>query len=60
MSFPALKVSVFIAKLLEHCCANTEAMSSNPVEVPTSFRVNLQQERIKGVREGIPHTHPIP
>ena len=42
MSLPAPNVSVFIAQLLKHCSANTEARSSNPVEVPTSFRVKLQ------------------
>lgn len=42
MSLPAHNEWVFIAQLLEHCSANTETMSSNPVEVPTSFQVNLQ------------------
>ena len=34
---PALHVWVFIAQLVEHCSAYTEAMGSIPVEVPASF-----------------------
>ena len=35
--------NMIIAKLIEHCRANAEAMCSNPVEVPQFFyRVNLQ------------------
>ena len=40
---PAPNVWVFIAQLVEHCSANTEAMGSNPIEVPQFFGgVNLQ------------------
>ena len=35
--------NMIIAKLIEHCRANAEALCSNPVEVPQFFyRVNLQ------------------
>ena len=34
MNWPALSVWVFIAQLVEHCSANAEAISSNPVEAP--------------------------
>ena len=36
-NWPAPNVWVFIAQLLEHCSANTEAMGSNPVEAPKTF-----------------------
>ena len=36
-NWPAPNVRVFIAQLVEHCSANTEAMGSNPIEVPTFF-----------------------
>ena len=31
-----------IAQMVQHCSANAEAMSSNPVEVPKFFLVTLQ------------------
>ena len=34
MYWPAHHVCVFIAQLVEHCCANAEATGSNPVEAP--------------------------
>ena len=37
INWPAPKVWVFIAQLVEHCSANTEAMGSNPVEAPKTF-----------------------
>ena len=36
-NWPAPNVWVFIAQLVEHCSANTEAMGSNPVEAPKTF-----------------------
>ena len=36
-NWPAPNVWVFIAQMVQHCSANAEAMSSNPVEVPVSF-----------------------
>ena len=36
-NWPALNEWVFIAQLVEHCSANTEAMGSNPVKVPKFF-----------------------
>ena len=42
-NWPAPNVWVFIAQLVEHCSANTEAMGLNPVGVPKFFGgVNLQ------------------
>ena len=38
---PAPNIRVFIAQLVEHCCANAEAMGSNPVEaLKTIFGLN--------------------
>ena len=46
-NWPAPNVRVFIAQLVEHRSANTEAMGSNPIEVPTFFfQVNLQLLKI--------------
>ena len=43
INWPAPKVWVFIAQLVEHCSANAEAMGSNPVEAPkTFFGLNLR------------------
>ena len=36
-NWPALNVWVFIAQLIEHCSANAEAMSSNPIEATKTF-----------------------
>ena len=41
--WPAPNIWVFIAQLVEHCSANAEAMSSNPVEAVKFFSgLNLQ------------------
>ena len=40
-NWPACNVWVFIAQMVEHCSANTEAMGLNLVEVPKK-RVYLQ------------------
>ena len=37
INWPASSVWVFIAQLVEHCCANEEAMGSSPVEAPENF-----------------------
>ena len=37
INWPASSVWVFIAQLVEHCNANTEAMGSNPIEAPKNF-----------------------
>ena len=37
INWPASSIWVFIAQLGEHCSANAEAMSSNPVEAPKNF-----------------------
>ena len=45
-NWPAPNVRVFIAQLVESS-VNTEAMGSNPIEVPTFFfQVNLQLLKI--------------
>ena len=36
-NWPSPSVWVFIAQLVEHCSANSEAMGLNPVEVPKFF-----------------------
>ena len=36
-NWPSPNVWVFIAQLVEHCSANSEAMGLNPVEVPKFF-----------------------
>ena len=36
-NWPAPKVWVFIAQIVEHCSANAEAMGSNPIKVPKFF-----------------------
>ena len=36
-NWPVPNVWVFITQLVEHCSANTEAIGSNPVEVPELF-----------------------
>ena len=35
--WPASSIRVFIAQLVEHCSANTEAAGSNPIETPKNF-----------------------
>ena len=37
INWPAPNVWVFIARLVQHCSANAEAMGSNPVEAPKTF-----------------------
>ena len=37
INWPAPKVWVFIAQLVEHCSVNAEAMGSNPVEAPKTL-----------------------
>ena len=37
MAYPRFCPYPFIAQLVEHCSANTEAMGSNPVEVLKFF-----------------------
>ena len=37
INWPAHNVWVFIAQRVEHCSANAEAMSSNPVEARIFF-----------------------
>ena len=42
INVPSLHVWVFIARLVEHCSANAEATSSNPVEAPEIFAKSLK------------------
>ena len=37
LNWPAPDIWVFIAQLVEHCSANAEVISSNPVEAPKTF-----------------------
>ena len=37
VNWPASSVWVFIARLVEHCSANTEATGSNPVKAPKNY-----------------------
>ena len=34
--------------MVEHCCANGDAMGSNPVEAPAFFRVTFQVLKFTG------------
>ena len=36
-SWPQLSVYIFVAQLIEHCRANTEAIGLNPIEAPRLF-----------------------
>ena len=37
INWPAPNVWVFMARVVEHCSANAEAVGSNPVEAPKTF-----------------------
>ena len=45
-NWPTPNVWVFIARLVEHCSADAEAMGSNPVEVPNVFSLYFQFLRL--------------
>ena len=41
IKWPALSVWVFVAQVVEHCSANSEAMSLNPLEAPKNLFVGV-------------------
>ena len=48
INWPAPNIWVFIAQLVGHCSANTEAMGSNPVEALKYFSgLNLQLPKLR-------------